>query len=87
MRLGELFAAGLSKVKNGGTHSTVPSRAVDIAPYPVDWADKERFVLLAGFVLGVARANGLCPQVGRGGTGTGIPRSKMKPSGTLGTSN
>lgn len=31
------------------------SLAVDIAPYPVDWEDRERFCLLAGFILGIAK--------------------------------
>ena len=26
-----------------------------MVPYPVDWADRERFHLFAGFVLGIAR--------------------------------
>ena len=29
--------------------------AVDIAPYPIDWNNKERFCLLAGYVLGIAK--------------------------------
>jgi hypothetical protein len=35
-------------------HNTLPSRAVDIAPYPTDWGDREAFALLAGYVLAVA---------------------------------
>ena len=37
-----------------GRHNTKPSRAVDVAPYPIDWNDRERFHLFAGFVLGIA---------------------------------
>ena len=37
-----------------GRHNTLPSRAVDVTPYPVDWADRERQTLFAGFVLGIA---------------------------------
>lgn len=36
------------------THNTWPSRAVDVAPYPIDWTNRDRFVLFAGYVLGVA---------------------------------
>lgn len=36
-------------------HNTNPSQAVDIAPYPVDWNDNARFILLAGIVLGIAK--------------------------------
>ena len=37
-----------------GRHNAKPSRAVDVAPYPIDWNDRERFHLFAGFVLGIA---------------------------------
>ena len=42
-----------------GRHNAVPSRAVDVVPYPVDWNDRERFHLFAGFVLGIARGMGI----------------------------
>ena len=42
-----------------GRHNAVPSRAVDVVPYPVDWNDRERFHLFAGFVLGIARSMGI----------------------------
>lgn len=35
-------------------HNKQPSRAVDIAPYPIDWNDLDRFYQLSGFVLGIA---------------------------------
>ena len=34
-------------------------KAVDIAPYPVDFDDEERFVYLGGFILGVASQLGV----------------------------
>ena len=34
-------------------------RAVDIAPYPIDYDDEERFVYLGGFILGVASQLGV----------------------------
>jgi len=37
-------------------HNVGPSMAVDVAPYPIDWNDRERFTLFAGFVLGLASA-------------------------------
>lgn len=55
----ELFEQGLSRVAENGTHSTNPSRAVDIAPFPIDWKDRERFVLFAGFILGIAKGQGI----------------------------
>jgi peptidoglycan L-alanyl-D-glutamate endopeptidase CwlK len=35
-------------------HNTMPSLAVDLAPYPIDWDDLKRFHELAGRVLEVA---------------------------------
>ena len=51
---------GKSKVRfPNGRHNAVPSRAVDITPYPVDWEDRERQPLFAGFVLGLASGMGI----------------------------
>ena len=49
------FAEGYSKVKwPDGMHNKNPSRAVDIAPYPLDWNDAEAFTLLAGIIKGIS---------------------------------
>lgn len=59
----------IENVKNGATdleideyhkskHSTFPSQAVDIAPYPVDWNDTKRFIYLAGIIHGIALQKG-----------------------------
>jgi len=40
-------------------HNTFPSMAVDAAPYPIDWDDRERFFYMAGLVIGVAGAMGI----------------------------
>lgn len=40
-------------------HNATPSMAADVAPYPVDWKDKERFTHFAGFVLGIAASLGV----------------------------
>ena len=51
------FKDGKTKVKYPhGRHNSIPSRAVDVVPYPVDWNDRERFHLFAGFVLGIAQS-------------------------------
>ena len=51
----KLFDEGNTKVHYpNGRHNASPSRAVDVVPYPVDWDDRERFHLFAGFVLGIA---------------------------------
>ena len=55
-----LFEEGKTKVQYPmGRHNSNPSRAVDVVPYPVDWNDRERFHLFAGFVLGIARSMGI----------------------------
>lgn len=35
-------------------HNRMPSMAVDVAPFPVDWADTKRFYFFAGVVKGIA---------------------------------
>ena len=35
-------------------HNTLPSNAVDVAPYPTNWNDRESFALLVGYILAVA---------------------------------
>ena len=54
-RQDKLFDEGKTKVKYPkGRHNASPSNAVDVVPYPIDWDDRERFHLFAGFVLGIA---------------------------------
>jgi len=58
-RQNKLQEEGKSKVRYpDGRHNASPSNAVDVAPYPIDWDDRERFHLFAGFVLGVANGMG-----------------------------
>ena len=58
-RQNKLQEEGKSKVRYPkGRHNASPSLAVDVAPYPIDWNDRERFHLFAGYVLGVARGLG-----------------------------
>jgi hypothetical protein len=59
-RQNALYDEGKTKVKYPrGRHNHSPSRAVDIVPYPIDWNDRERFHLFAGFVLGIAKSMGI----------------------------
>ena len=56
----DAFKQGRSKVQYPNSkHNSSPSIAVDIAPYPIDWDDVERFSHLIGIVRGIA----LCRQV------------------------
>ena len=58
-RQNRLYEEGKTKVRYPkGRHNASPSLAVDVAPYPIDWDDRERFHLFAGYVLGVARGLG-----------------------------
>ena len=40
-------------------HNQVPSNAVDIAPYPIDWNDVLAFRVLHAYVAGIAHAMGI----------------------------
>ena len=54
------FDEGKSKVRYPkGKHNSNPSTAVDVAPYPIDWEDRERFIYFAGFVKGIATEMGI----------------------------
>ncbi len=53
------YAKGLSKLPYPkGNHNAVPSRAADIAPYPVNWAEGEKPHLRFAFLQGVVYACG-----------------------------
>lgn len=53
------YDAGNSQLRwPDGNHNEYPSKAVDAAPYPIDWGDRERMTLFAGVVIGYARALG-----------------------------
>lgn len=59
------FLAGDSKLDwPDSQHNTLPSTAVDIGPYPLDWKDTELFMLLIGYVLAVADDLGIDIEVG-----------------------
>ena len=54
------FESGNSKVKwPNGKHNSNPSNAVDVAPYPINWKDRERFLYFGGFVKGCAFQMGI----------------------------
>lgn len=51
----EMFRTGRSqKDWPDSKHNGLPSRAIDVAPYPIDWYDRERFFYFAGLVMGIA---------------------------------
>ena len=49
----ELLAKGATKVKYS---KHMEGKAVDIAPYPIDWNVRERFHYMGGMVRGIAKA-------------------------------
>ena len=59
-RQNRFYDEGKTKLRYpDGRHNNRPSNAVDVTPYPVDWSDRERQTLFAGFVLGIARSMGI----------------------------
>lgn len=57
-RQAELLASGKSKVRRS-KHNERPSLAVDVAPYPIDWEDTERFVAFGEMVIETAKQLGI----------------------------
>jgi peptidoglycan LD-endopeptidase CwlK len=50
------FKGGQSKLRwPMSKHNKQPSQAVDIAPYPIDWNDHDRFIELAKIILRIAK--------------------------------
>lgn len=55
-----LVKEGKSKTKfPESKHNSLPSKAVDIAPFPINWNDEGKFKLLAGIMFGVASMQGV----------------------------
>lgn len=56
----EYFRTGKSRVQfPHGKHNSVPSKAVDVGPYPIDWNDEYSFYHFGGYVKGVADQLGI----------------------------
>ncbi len=56
----KFFREGKSKVQYPNSkHNSTPSMAVDVAPYPIDWNNTNRFYHFAGYVNGVADTMGI----------------------------
>jgi peptidoglycan L-alanyl-D-glutamate endopeptidase CwlK len=54
------FAEGRSKLRYPSSrHNKMPSRAVDVAPWPIDWQDERAFEQLAIHILAAASALGI----------------------------
>ena len=46
-----LVEIGMSKTLNS---KHITGEALDLAPYPIDWQDRERFIYMQGMIRGVA---------------------------------
>lgn len=56
----EMFETGRSKVTwPFSKHNTIPSVAVDVAFYPVEWENWKKWYFFGGFVKGMAGAMGI----------------------------
>ena len=56
----DAFDAGLSKLRwPHSEHNRLPSRAIHLVPYPINWEDRDRFHYFAGFVKATAIAMGI----------------------------
>ena len=54
------FKEGKSKLKfPKSKHNRYPSDAVDIAPYPIEWHDLNRFFYLAGLIISTGYSMGI----------------------------
>ena len=51
-----LFHSGRSKLEfPDSKHNEMPSEAIDIIPFPVNWTDRESFYSLGGYIRGIAK--------------------------------
>ena len=55
-RQNELVAQGKSKTKYS---KHLDGKAVDLAPYPIDWEDRERFHYMGGMIRGIGQQMGV----------------------------
>ena len=55
-RQSKLIAEGKSKTKYS---KHIEGKAIDIAPYPIDWEDRERFHYMGGMARGIGHALGV----------------------------
>ena len=59
-RQNQLFHEGKSQLEwPHSLHNSMPSRAVDVAPYPIDWNDLDRFILMVGIIKGIAHTHNI----------------------------
>lgn len=73
----EAFRTGHSKLKwPSGEHNSLPSKAVDAGPYPLDWKATSDFYYFGGFVMGIAAKLGIKLRFGGDWSGDGRTRDQ-----------
>jgi peptidoglycan L-alanyl-D-glutamate endopeptidase CwlK len=74
----ELVEQGKSKTLNSKhlPDANGKSRAVDLSPFPIDWANTNRFYLFAGFIRGIANSLGIKIRLGADWDGDMNPRNQ-----------
>ncbi len=55
-RQDRLLASGATKVKYS---KHLEGKAVDVAPYPIDWSDRDRFHYMGGMIRGIGQQMGI----------------------------
>lgn len=56
----DAYNGGFSKLKYPKSkHNLIPSRAIDVAIYPINWKNRDSFIYFAGFVMGIAKQLGV----------------------------
>lgn len=56
----EAIRSGVSKLAwPNSKHNSLPSKAIDVVPFPIDWNNRERFLHFVGFVLGISKQLGI----------------------------
>ena len=67
----KLFREGKSKLEYPHSkHNKIKSLAVDVAPWPIDWDDRQAFYTLAGVMFTIAHSKGI--KLRWGGTWGGL---------------
>lgn len=52
----QAYVEGYSSIQwPNSKHNKLPSLAIDLAPFPIDWENTKRFYYFAGIVMGVAK--------------------------------
>lgn len=72
------FHKGNSKLEYPNSkHNQIPSLAVDIVPYPLNWSDIEMFQRMCGIIEGIAHEKGIKIRMGRDFSFKDFPHAEL----------